>query len=133
MILALVDDLLFRSKIREVARRTGAEIVFARTAADVAEAARARPSLAVVDLHAEKLDPLGSLAALRAEGIPAIGFFAHVQTDLARAALEAGATEVMPRSAFAMKLPEILGAHARANGEDGGSGVHNGETGKTET
>ncbi len=110
MILALVDDLLFRSKIREVARRAGARIVFVRTAADVADAARARPSLAVVDLHAEKLDPLGSLAALRAEGIPAIGFFAHVQTDLARAALEAGATEVMPRSAFAARLPEILAA-----------------------
>jgi CheY-like chemotaxis protein len=108
MILALVEDLLFRSKIREVAKRTGAEIVFPRTPAEVSEAARARPSLAVVDLHADKLDPLGSLAALRAEGIPAIGFFAHVQTDLARAALEAGATEVMPRSAFAARLPEIL-------------------------
>jgi CheY-like chemotaxis protein len=120
MILVLVDDLLFRSKIREVARRAGAEIVFARTAADVAEAARARPSVAVVDLHAEKLDPLGSLATLRAEGIPTIGFFAHVQTDLARAALEAGATEVMPRSAFAARLPEILaipGTEAREHTE----------------
>jgi len=108
MILALVEDLLFRSMIREVARRAGVDVLFPRTAAEVAQTARDKPSLAVVDLHAEKLDPLGSLAALRAEGIPAIGFFAHVQTDLAQAALEAGATEVMPRSAFAARLPEIL-------------------------
>jgi CheY-like chemotaxis protein len=119
MILALVDDFLFRSKIRQVARHAGAEVVFVRTAADVLEAARARPSLAVVDLHAEKLDPLGSLAALHAEGIPTIGFFAHVQTDLARAALEAGATQVMPRSAFALRLREILaGAADRVEGHE---------------
>lgn len=108
MILALVDDLLFRSKIREVARRAGVAVVFPRNASEVLETARDNPSLAVVDLHAEKLDPLGSLAALRAEGIPTIGFFAHVQTDVAQAALEAGATEVMPRSVFAARLPEIL-------------------------
>jgi DNA-binding NtrC family response regulator len=131
MILALVDDLLFRSKIREVARRAGARIIFVRTAADVADAARARPSLAVVDLHAEKLDPLGSLAALRAEGIPAIGFFAHVQTDLARAALEAGATEVMPRSAFAARLPEILAARHTEATEHTESDQH-GDTENTE-
>ncbi|MGH9311813.1 MAG: hypothetical protein ACRD09_12205 [Vicinamibacterales bacterium] len=133
MILAVVDDLLFRSKIREVARRAGAHVVFARTPAEVIEAARAKPSLAVVDLHAEKLDPLGSLAALHAEAIPTIGFFAHVETDLARAALEAGASQVMPRSAFALRLAEILGAHAGANGADGGRGVHSGGTGKAET
>jgi CheY-like chemotaxis protein len=108
MILALVDDLLFRSKIREVARRAGVDVVFPRSALEVADTAREKPALAVVDLHADKLEPLKSLAALRAEGIPAIGFFAHVQTDLARMALEAGATEVMPRSAFAARLPEIL-------------------------
>jgi CheY-like chemotaxis protein len=131
MILALVDDLLFRSKIREVAKRAGAEIVFPRNPAEVSEAARARPSLAVVDLHADKLDPLGSLAALRAEGIPAIGFFAHVQADLARAALEAGATEVMPRSAFAARLPEILSA-GRTEARESTERDKHGDTGTTE-
>ena len=65
MILVLVDDLLFRSKIREIARRVGAEVVFARLPADVPEAARAKPSLAVVDLHADKLDPPGSLEFIK--------------------------------------------------------------------
>lgn len=119
MILALVDDLLFRSKIREVAKQVGADVRFPRTAAEAVEAARARPALAVVDLHADKLDPLGTLAALQEQGVQSIGFFAHVQTDLARAALEAGATQVMPRSAFAMRLPDILSAPAH-----GGKGEH---------
>lgn len=108
MIIALVEDLLFRSKIREVARRAGVDVIFPRSPAEVTDTSRGKPSLAVVDLHADKLEPLVSLAALRAQGIPAIGFFAHVQTDLARLALEAGATEVLPRSAFAARLPEIL-------------------------
>jgi DNA-binding NarL/FixJ family response regulator len=110
MILAALDDLLFRSKIREVAKHAGVEIVFARTAAEVVAAAGRRPSLAVVDLHASAVDPLTSLSTLSALGIPTIGFFAHVQTDLAEAALAAGATQVMPRSAFATRLPEILAA-----------------------
>jgi CheY-like chemotaxis protein len=120
MILALVDDLLFRSKIREVAKQVGADVLFARTPAEAVEAARARPALAVVDLHADKLDPLGTLAALQEEGVKSIGFFAHVQTDLARAALEAGATQVMPRSAFALRLPEILSAPGQPGPEERG-------------
>lgn len=113
MILAAVDDLLFRSKIREVAKRAGVEVVFARTAAEVMGAADRQPSLAVIDLHASAIDPLRSLSTLRALGIPTIGFFAHVQTDLAQAALAAGATQVLPRSAFAMRLPEILSEFGR--------------------
>lgn len=119
MILAALDDLLFRSKIREVAKRAGVDVVFARTAAEVVSAADRRPSLAVIDLHASAIDPLKSLSTLSARGIPTIGFFAHVQTDLAEAALAAGATHVMPRSAFATRLPELLSQFGRAEATEG--------------
>jgi CheY-like chemotaxis protein len=108
MILAGVDDLLFRSKIRTVAKQVGADVHFVKTAAEVREALAAAPSLAVLDLHAAAIDPVGSVAALRAHGVPVIGFYAHVHTDVAQAAIAAGATQVMPRSAFATRLPEIL-------------------------
>ena len=108
MILAAVDDLLFRSKIRTVAKQVGADVQFVKTAAEVREAIAAAPSLVLVDLHATAIDPVGSVAALRAHGIPVIGFYAHVQTDVAQAAIAAGATQVMPRSAFASRLAEIL-------------------------
>jgi CheY-like chemotaxis protein len=107
-ILAAVDDLLFRSKIRTVAKQVGADVQFVKTAAEVLTAIAGAPSLAMVDLHAAAVDPVGSIAALRAHGVPVIGFYAHVQTDVAQAAIAAGATEVMPRSAFATRLPEIL-------------------------
>jgi CheY-like chemotaxis protein len=110
MILAAVDDLLFRSKIRTVAKQVGADVQFVKTAAEVREAIAAAPSLALLDLHAAAIDPVGSVAALRAHGVPVIGFYAHVHTDVAQAAIAAGATQVMPRSAFATRLPEILAA-----------------------
>jgi CheY-like chemotaxis protein len=110
MVLAAVDDLLFRSKIRTVAKQVGADVQFVKTAAEVREAIAAAPSLAVLDLHAAAIDPVGSIAQLRANGVPVIGFYAHVHTDVAQAAIAAGATQVMPRSAFATRLPEILAA-----------------------
>jgi hypothetical protein len=41
-------------------------------------------------------------------GIPTLGFVSHVRTDLIQAAQQAGADEVLPRSAFTAQLPEIL-------------------------
>jgi len=41
--------------------------------------------------------------------IPLIGFFSHVQTDLQRAAEDAGFDRVMPRSLFTKNLAAILG------------------------
>jgi hypothetical protein len=43
------------------------------------------------------------------KAIPLLGFFSHVQTELQQAALAAGFDRVMPRSAFAKHLAEILG------------------------
>jgi hypothetical protein len=40
--------------------------------------------------------------------IPSIGFVSHVQTELIDAARQAGVDEVLARSAFTMRLPEIL-------------------------
>ena len=108
MILAAVEDLLFRSKIRTVAKQVGADVQFVKTAAEIRQAIAAAPSLAVLDLHAAAIDPAGSIAQLRAHGVPVIGFYAHVHADVAQAAIAAGATQVMPRSAFATRLPEIL-------------------------
>jgi len=40
--------------------------------------------------------------------IELLGFFSHVQTDLQKAAEQAGFDRVIPRSAFAKSLPQIL-------------------------
>jgi len=113
MLLIAVDDLLFSSKIRAAAKHTGAQIAFARTPAEILQQARAaRPSAVIFDLDSERTDPVGTIRSMKADpdlaGITAIGFVSHVRADLVGAAREAGADEVMARSAFVERLGEIL-------------------------
>jgi DNA-binding NarL/FixJ family response regulator len=112
-ILAAVDDFLFRSKIRATAKHLNAEIVFAQTPDEILAQARSlKPTLVIIDLNSTKADPVGTIAALKQDpalaGIRAIGFASHVHTDLIAAARGAGADQVMPRSAFAGNLADIL-------------------------
>ena len=115
VIIAVVDDMFFAAKIRAVAEAVGAEISFPRTREALIENARqTRPGLIVVDLHNQKIDA-GELARqLKSDedlrGIPLLGFFSHVQTELQRSALAAGFDRVIPRSVFARDLPKILAA-----------------------
>ena len=114
-ILAAVDDFLFRSKIRAVAKHVNAEVQFAQTQEDIlAQARAAKPSLLIVDLNSQKGDPVATIAALKADaalaGIRTIGFASHVHVDLINAARRAGADEVLARSQFAGTLAEILAA-----------------------
>ena len=113
MIIAAVDDLLFSSKIRTVAKQLGVEVVFARTPdAILAETRARRPSLVIFDLNGDRMAPLDTLRSLATDpelrGTRTIGFVSHVQTALIDAAKEAGASQVMPRSAFAASLADIL-------------------------
>jgi CheY-like chemotaxis protein len=113
MILALVDDLMFTSKIRATAKPLGVSVVFARSRESaLAEVAKARPALVILDLNATRIDPLAIVAAMKADAaladIPSVGFVSHVQTGLIEQARQAGVSEVMARSAFTMQLPDIL-------------------------
>ena len=115
MVLICVDDLLFSSKIRHTAAALGVPIVFARSPAEILEQARVhQPALAIFDLNSQRTEPLSSIAALKADAsmasIRTIGFVSHVQADLIVAARSAGTDEVLARSAFAARLPEILGS-----------------------
>ena len=113
VIIAIVDDMFFKSKIRAVAEAVGTEISFSRNKDALFQKAReANPKLIIVDLHNEKVDP-GTLAnELKADeelsAIPLLGFFSHVEIELQRNALAAGFDQVIPRSVFARDLSKIL-------------------------
>ena len=112
-ILAAVDDMFFASRIRATAEALGVNIKFHRKLDGLVNAAVAQsPDLIIADLHNEKLNPIELAHELKAnEGlktIPLLGFFSHVQTDLQRAALEAGYDQVIPRSVFSRDLAKIL-------------------------
>ncbi len=114
MILAVLDDLMFTSKIRSTASQLGVAVRFARSAdGALAEMRSERPALVILDLNSTRLDPLTVVSAMKQDAelasIPTVGYASHVMVDLIDAARKAGVTEVLPRSAFTQRLPEILG------------------------
>lgn len=104
-VVAVVDDMFFKAKIRAVAEAVGVEISFPRTKEALLEKAR-QADLVIVDLHSQKFDPLTLPAELGQARL--LGFFSHVEVELQRQALAAGYQEVIPRSVFARDLAQIL-------------------------
>lgn len=109
MILAIVDDLLFRSKFEAIAAQLGTPLTIA---ADVGPALRPGSgwSRVLIDLNLSRGDALAMIRTLRAAypDMPVVGYASHSQHELQQQALEAGCTKVLPRSAFVQRLPELL-------------------------
>jgi PleD family two-component response regulator len=117
VILAILDDLLFTSKIKTTAAQLGVAVHFARSSTMALSEMRAnQPALVVLDLNNARTDPLGIVAEMKGDPalsrIPTVGYASHVQTDVIEAARRAGVDEVLARSAFTQRLPDIL-ARAR--------------------
>jgi CheY-like chemotaxis protein len=114
-VVALVDDLMFLSRIREAAKAVGLEVRTARGLPELLAACREAPGLIVVDLDRPRLPLAEALAALRSEApaVPVVGFVSHVHAERAQAAREAGCTRVLARSAFVKELPSLLGPSDR--------------------
>jgi CheY-like chemotaxis protein len=119
-VVALVDDLMFLSRIREAAKGRALEVKAARTAADAVAGARAGARLVILDLDSPRLPSTETLAALRAApdlaGLPVVGFFSHVEAQRGKDAARAGCTTVLPRSAFVQRLDALLAEAAAASG-----------------
>ena len=118
MILAVVDDLMFTSKIKSAATHLGVPLAFARSAeAALAEMRKSAPTLVIFDLNSPRTNPIAIVAAMKAEpalaSIPTIGFVSHVDTSTIDAARQAGIDEILARSAFTAQLGEILGRGQR--------------------
>ena len=97
-VVAYVPDLMDRSRISAAVPG----VVFVRNAAELVDAA-AGADLVVLDASRPgALDVVPSLATR------AIAFGSHFDTELLDAARAAGVDEVMPRSAFFRRLPEVL-------------------------
>jgi PleD family two-component response regulator len=113
MILAVLDDLMFTSKIKTTATQLGVNVAFARSADAALSAMRNEtPSLVILDLNNARTMPLAIVAGMKQDpalaAIPTVGYASHVQTDVIEAARRAGVGEVLARSAFTQRLAEIL-------------------------
>jgi CheY-like chemotaxis protein len=112
MILAVVDDLLFLSKIQQTAQQLGLTVKSARPA-DLRDLAREDvPSALIIDLNHRSGKALEVLRALKSDlktkEIAVIAFVSHVQTELIGAARDTGCDFVLARSAFVSQLPTLL-------------------------
>lgn len=113
MILVLIDDLLFRSKISSACKAAGVELAVATTPEAALERARStRPSAVFLDLDSARTRPMDLVAALAKDpslaDVPTLGFVSHVRADLIRDARAAGIGDVIARGAFAQSLPDII-------------------------
>lgn len=109
MILAVVDDLLFRGKLEAAAAKLGAPLTIVADAASVPRDGAPWHRI-LIDLNLSRGDALAMIRELRAAhpNTPLVGYGSHVQQELQRQALAAGCTAVLPRSAFVQHLPELL-------------------------
>jgi PleD family two-component response regulator len=113
MILAVLDDLMFTSKIKTTASGLGVSVTFARSAESaLAEMRKTTPDLVILDLNNARTNPLAIVAAMKEDAalasVRTVGYASHVMTDLIDAARRAGVSEVLPRSAFTQQLANIL-------------------------
>ena len=112
---ALVPDLFFMTKIGATATQLGIVVEELRPNRAITACRNEPPDLLLIDLHAEG-DPLEVVRVLKANeetrGIQIVGFYSHVDQALREAALRSGADQVLPRSAFTVKLPDLLQGRA---------------------
>ena len=113
MILALVDDLMFRSKIKSTATQVGAGVRFVGSRDAALTAMRTEPpALVILDLNNPRTDPLGTVTAMKHDDVLAqirvVGYVSHVDVNTIDEARAAGVDEILARSAFTTKLPDLL-------------------------
>jgi PleD family two-component response regulator len=115
-VLAVVNDLFFSVKLTEAAKRAGMALEFVKESRPVLEKASQKPTLIILDLNFQEVDPIGLISTLKGnsetKGISLIGYLSHVQAELKQKAQEAGCDMVLARSAFSQNMPQIFKRHS---------------------
>lgn len=108
LVVALVADLIYASKISGTARAAGVPAECRRSWESTA-ACLGNAAALIVDLQLGD-DALAAIREARAQqpALHILAFGAHVEKELLAAASAAGATAAMPRSKFSARLADIL-------------------------
>ena len=113
MIVALVKDLFFISKIKESALHLNKNIFFIKNYNELNDLFDNNNNidLIIVDLNFNEIKPLETIQKIKynkeLKNKKIIAYCSHVETELMNKAKEFG-IEVMPRSLFTKKLKDLL-------------------------
>jgi len=107
---------MFTAKIAAAAKQAGCTVQFLQGEDRVIAALQEIPEpfapLLIVDLNHLTLNSVGLIAKVKATPAtaqtPVLAYLSHVQTNLKRAAEQAGCDLVLPRSVFSQNIHEIL-------------------------
>lgn len=127
VLLAVVDDLLVRSRIDAAAGVAGVEVRYVASLADIQAAVTDRPPRALlVGLAATRRPWSELMRQVRADpatrDLYVLAFGPHTNLDLRARALAAGADRVVANSAFARLLPTLLTTPTAPAPEDDAEG-----------
>jgi hypothetical protein len=107
----LCPDLLFGSKVEGALRAAGHDVT-RYDGEDMARAAVPESDLLIVDLTADSFDGAMLVESMQMgrelEGVPALGFYSHVDQEVRRRADEAGFDLVVPRSRMNREGPALV-------------------------
>lgn len=110
-IISITSDLIFATKITSTARSLDvATMTVRRIDALTQRLGTHTDSLILIDLDTDGLDITQAISACvaAAHAPRVVAYVSHIRHDLIEAADEAGAHEVVARSVFVTRLPELL-------------------------
>jgi len=121
MIVAILNDLIFISKIKETALQLNKKIIFIRNYNELNDFLVKNEklnyeniNLFIIDLNFIDIKPLETIQKIKnleeLKNKKIIGFCSHVQVELIQKGKKLG-IEVMPRSLFSKKLVDLLNSH----------------------
>lgn len=113
-VIALPADLMFAARIRDAAGQIGLNVLLARSVKQVLESVNSTTRALIVDLDSRSGDPVALIEKVKLEHpqLYVLAFVSHARADAIAAARNAGADQVLARSAFVKRLPELLSSFA---------------------
>jgi PleD family two-component response regulator len=113
LILAVVSDVFFYTKLRDALRPRGYLLERARTQEEVVQKAAAlQPVAVVLNMSEEALDPFRALEQIRGDArvkaLPVLAFANHEEVETWRRAKELGVTKIVSRNEFSSRTRELV-------------------------
>jgi hypothetical protein len=113
VLIIAVSDLMFEPRISAAAAALNLPSRSVQSAQEF-DAALGSASGAVIDLHDRSIDALEAISRASEAGVPVLAFGRHTEPGLLRAARDAGAGIVVPRSQLVEELPQLIERLTRA-------------------